>query len=91
MLTLLAILVAGLAMWLAGGLVSYAIFHPYVDTLWQKVTLNAVAYPSVLALMVPAIRGEGAEMIPVYFVGSAVSLGTAAAVLHFAERRLRFR
>ena len=74
--------------WLALGLASYVLFHPFVDTLKQKVVLNAIAVPGLIAFFLPALRNEQPLMIPVYFVSCAIFFAVAAVVFHFAEQWL---
>jgi hypothetical protein len=84
----LAILLS-LAGWIALGLTSYALFHPYVDTLKQKVLLSIFALPVLFAMLLPMLRSEGPAMVPAYFAGFAVFFALSTVLFHFIERKYR--
>ena len=72
------------------GLASYALFHPYyVGSLGDKIVFNVIAFPGVLAIFLPVMRGERPIMIPAYFVGFALSLAITTILYHFIERAYR--
>jgi ABC-type Fe3+-siderophore transport system permease subunit len=78
-----------LAGWLTLGLASYALFHPYVDTLKQKVALNVAALPALFGLFLPMLRSERPWMIPIYFVCFAILLAISTVLFHFVEQKYR--
>ena len=70
------------------GVISYGIFRPYADTLPEKVILNAIAFPVLIAMIAPMILGNGPDMIPVYLATWSAYFAIVTVVLHFAERAL---
>jgi hypothetical protein len=74
--------------WWALGFVSYVLFHPYLDTLKQKVILNGIALPALFAMFIPMLRNEKPLMIPAYFVSFAIFFAISTVVFHFVERWL---
>lgn len=77
--------------WLMLGLLSYALFHPYVDTLKQKVIFNVIGLPGLFAMFLPMLRTEGPKMIAVYFGSFAISLAVSTVLFHFVEQAYRQR
>jgi uncharacterized membrane protein YvlD (DUF360 family) len=77
-------------LWLAMALASYVMFNAYVDTPKQKAAVNAVALPSLLALMLPMFREESGLTVPIYFIELGFFFAIAAVLFHFAEQRLRY-
>jgi hypothetical protein len=81
---------AELFLWIVPlGLASYVAFYPYTDTLKQKIALNMTPFPGLMALLVPMLRNEGPQMVPIYFTAFVVSFAITTALFHFAERGLR--
>jgi hypothetical protein len=78
------VILVGIVFW--PGLASYSLFRPYADSLKYKVILNLVAFPGLLAMFLPMLRGERPIMIPIYFSASAVPFLLSTALLHFVER-----
>jgi hypothetical protein len=76
------------AVWWLLGLFSYILFHPYVDTLKEKVVLNAIAFPALFAIHLTVLRNEKPLMIPAYFVAFAVFFAISTVAFHFVEQWL---
>jgi hypothetical protein len=77
--------------WLILGLLSYALFHPYVDTLKQKVIFNVIGLPCLFAMFLPMLRTEGPKMIAVYFGYFAILFAVSTVLFHFVEQAYRHR
>jgi hypothetical protein len=78
-----------LGFWLVLGLFSYALFRPYADTLPQKLAANMTGVPGLFAFFLPPLKNQRPEMIPVYFVSTAVLLAVTTIAFHFLERWYR--
>jgi hypothetical protein len=74
------------AIWVLPGLLSYAIFRPFADTLKQKALLSLVAFPVLFAMVGPMLYEQGPDMVPVYFVRWGSYFMATTVVLHYAER-----
>jgi hypothetical protein len=59
-----------------------------VDTLKQKVILNAISLPGLFAMLLPMLRNEQPQMIPAYFISFAAFFAISTVVFHFVERWL---
>ena len=70
---------------------SYALFHPYADTLKQKVIFNVIGLPGLFAMLLPMLRTEGPGMIAVYFGYFAIQFAVATVIFHFIEQAYRHR
>jgi len=70
------------------ALASYVLFYPFVDTLKQKVVLNAIGLPALFAIHLTILRNEKPLMIPAYFVAFAVFFAISTIAFHFVERWL---
>lgn len=74
------------ALWALVPGLSYFMFRPYADFLRHKVALSVMGFPTLIAIIGTALRGEAASMIPIYFLGSAVYFGSFAVLYHYVGR-----
>src|SRR5438067_587922 len=68
------------------SLLSELIFRPYADNLKQALVFAVSGFPVLLALLTPAMRGEGPEMIPVYFALAAIIIAPMTAGRYAVSR-----